>query len=199
MPILAQETSEFPGNLFDDFQVDNDSESVWWAIYTRSRCEKAVARELLANEIPFYLPLIPKQQFIRGRRLQSYLPLFSGYLFLYGTNEQRVRALSVNRHRISTVMDVVDQSQLSRDLRDVRELIAADAPLTVESRLESGDRVRITKGSLQGLEGTVIRRKRLHATADRRQLPATRRVPGDRRLHGRATLTGLAPRPWRGA
>ena len=35
----------------------------------------------------------------------------------------------------------------------------ADAPLTIESRLEIGRRVRVKSGSLMGLEGEIISRR----------------------------------------
>ena len=39
------------------------------------------------------------------------------------------------------------------------QLIAANMPLTVESRLGPGDRVRVRFGSLAGIEGTVLSRR----------------------------------------
>ena len=68
MPILAPETSLFPANLLDDFPCA-DSERRWWAIYTKSRQEKSLARHLLSCEVPFYLPLIPRVTSIGGRRI----------------------------------------------------------------------------------------------------------------------------------
>jgi transcription antitermination factor NusG len=161
MPILKQETSIFPENLLTDFSsvAAESGGRHWLAIYTKARQEKALSRQILSQEIPFYLPLIAKDQVIRGRRVQSYLPLFNGYLFLYASDEERVRCLSTNR--ISRILGVEDQAQLVVDLRQVHELIACDAPLTVERRLSSGDRVRVRAGALMGLEGTIIRRQKV--------------------------------------
>jgi hypothetical protein len=38
-------------------------------------------------------------------------------------------------------------------------LIASNAPLTPESRLVPGNRVRVRAGALLGMEGTVLRRR----------------------------------------
>ena len=46
-----------------------------------------------------------------------------------------------------------------RDLRQVQQLISSEAPLTVESRLEVGQRVRVRHGSFANLEGTVLMRR----------------------------------------
>jgi transcriptional antiterminator RfaH len=107
--------------------------------------------------VPFYLPLVPKNNLIRGRKVQSYIPLFGGYVFVFGTEEERTKSLTTNR--VSTILSVDDQRQLSQDLRNVALLIDAAAPLTVEQRLEAGSPVRIKNGPMQGLEGIVIKRR----------------------------------------
>jgi len=152
MPILAPEKSLYPDDLLDDFHTE---ERRWWAVYTLARQEKSLARHLLAHKVPFYLPLVPKESLVRGKRVHSHVPLFGGYLFLYGSEEERVCSLTSNR--ISTILPVEDGVQLQRELADVRRLIEADAPLTVERRLVPGQPVRIKAGSMMGLEGTVIR------------------------------------------
>ena len=161
MPILAEETSLNPSNLLDDFTtaLDEslaDEQRQWWTIYAKSRQEKALARQLLAYDVPFYLPLVATRQYVRGRQRCSYLPLFTGYVFVYGTETQRVAALTTNR--ISRILSVNAPGELLTDLRQVRDLIVSNAPLTVESRLTPGARVRVRRGALQGLEGTIIRR-----------------------------------------
>lgn len=154
MPILAQETVVYPDDLLDEMPQETDRK--WWAVYTKSRQEKALARQLVSHEIPFYLPLIPKDNIIRGRRVRSHIPLFGGYIFLFGTEEERVTTLTTNR--ISRILPVRDQLQLCDDLRNVRSLIDTDAPLAVERRIEAGMRVRIKSGSLKGIEGLVVKR-----------------------------------------
>jgi transcriptional antiterminator RfaH len=156
MPILAAETSLFPANLLDDFTA-TVSDRRWWAIYAKSRQEKSLARQLLGMEVPFYLPLIPKVTSIGGRRFKSLLPLFSGYLFLFGTDEERMQALGTNRVAQSWRAPSVEE--MTRDLAQIRVLIESGVPLTTEGRLQSGQRVRVKSGSLMGLEGVVLSRR----------------------------------------
>ena len=156
MPVLAKETSIYPPNLLDDLPVVEGRR--WWAVYTKSRQEKSLARQLVGHEVPFYLPLIPKDNMIRNRRVRSYVPLFGGYVFLYGTDEERVTTLTTNR--ISRILPVEDETQLVLDLSNIHALIEKDAPLSMERRLEPGRRVRIKAGSLAGLEGVVVTRRR---------------------------------------
>ena len=155
MPILAAETVLYPDHLFDDF-VD-DFSRCWWVVYTKARQEKALARQLLGHEIPFYLPLVAKDNSIRGRRVRSHVPLFNGYVFLFGTEEERVQTLTTNR--VSRILPVDDQECLVGDLKQVRHLIETDAPLTIERRLMPGRRVRVKTGAMMGLEGIVTSRR----------------------------------------
>jgi transcription antitermination factor NusG len=56
-------------------------------------------------------------------------------------------------------MPVPDPQELVTDLRQIRDLIATDAPLAPEKRIEAGDRVRVKSGPFKGFEGLVMRRE----------------------------------------
>jgi transcriptional antiterminator RfaH len=156
MPILSEEPSQFPETLLEETPPGSE-DRCWWVLYTKARQEKATARQLLTFRIPFYLPLVHKTFVSRGRKMCSYIPLFSGYVFMFGTEEERVRSLTTNR--ISRIISVEDAEQLVHDLRQLQQLIASDAPLTVESRLVPGNRVRVRRGPFAGVEGTVLTRR----------------------------------------
>jgi transcriptional antiterminator RfaH len=157
MPALALERCQYPDDLLDGFAKEDDSDRNWWAVYTKARQEKAIVRQLVAQEVPCYLPLVEKTQVIRGRRNRSYQPVFSGYLFLFANDDERVTTLQTNR--VSQMLPVANGIEFCNDLRGVRNLIATNAPLTIESRLEAGQPVRIKHGPFAGLEGTIIQRR----------------------------------------
>jgi len=156
MPILGEEPSLYPATLLDEMACQ-PSERQWWVLYTRARQEKAISRDLLSFQVPFYLPLVKKTWVSRGRKISSHSPLFPGYVFLFGSDEERIRSLTTNR--ISRVLTIDDPACLLHDLRQLRRLIASKAPLTVESRLVPGNHVRVRHGPLAGLEGTVLTRR----------------------------------------
>jgi transcriptional antiterminator RfaH len=156
MPILKEEPSMYPETLLEAAPTES-VERRWLALYTKARQEKSLARELLKYAIPFYLPLVKKTTLSRGRRRTSLMPLFGGYVFLFASEEERVRTLTTNR--ISRILAVEDPDQLVFDLRQLRQLIASNAPLTVESRLQPGQQVRVRQGAFAGLEGTVMKRR----------------------------------------
>lgn len=161
-PVLAEEINLYPETLLSDDNPEEQGELIcldrqWWVAHTRTRQEKVVARELYRQQIPFYLPLVEMTRVYRGWRVTSRSPLFNGYVFVYASEEERVKSLYTNR--VWTVLPVPDPERLRRDLCQISRLIASKAPLTLESRLAAGSRVRVRSGSFAGMEGTVATRR----------------------------------------
>ena len=152
MPVLEPEPNIFPDDLLSsDAAIGPDRR--WWAVSTRARQEKALARELLALEIPFYLPLVPRTSLSRGRRVESVVPLFIGYVFVAASEDERVRTLQTNR--VVQLIAVDDQLKLRHDLGQIQKLIAGRAPMLLETRLTPGRRVVVKSGPFMGIEGVV--------------------------------------------
>jgi transcriptional antiterminator RfaH len=154
VPLLELEPYVCPANLLTDKAVE--APGVWWALHTRPRAEKSLARRLLARNIAFFLPLYHREWRSGGRLRSSYLPLFPGYLFLHGDRQARLRTLETNL--VVRVLEVEDQIRLHRDLRHVHQLVVSGAALSPEDRLRPGTRVEIVSGPLAGMEGKILRR-----------------------------------------
>ena len=158
MPILAQETDIYPENLFEVAGQETDPAVYWWALYTLPRREKELMRRLLALEVPFYCPIIPKRnRSPAGRVRTSYVPLFHNYVFIHADEMQRYRAVSTGC--VSKQIHVVDGAELTNDLRQIHRLIQTGAPLTLEARMQAGEHVRVRSGPFRDYEGTVLRRE----------------------------------------
>jgi transcriptional antiterminator RfaH len=155
MPVLSPELDLYPDELLSEREPDHEGERVWWVLHTKPRQEKSLVRQLHRSRIPYYLPLIARRWRLRGRIMTSHLPLFPSYVFLRGDRQERVSALSTNR--VVRSLEVADQVGLSRDLRQIRRLIAAGLPIAPENRLTSGTLVEITSGPLAGLRGKILR------------------------------------------
>src|SRR6266496_2635572 len=158
MPLLALEPFLYPNDLFDLPALDAERPERWWVLHTRPRAEKALARQCLGRQLPFYLPLHQKKWRSGGRLQESFLPLFPGYVFLRGDELVRYAALETNL--VANVIPVADQAQLHEDLVQVNRLIDSGSPLTPEERLQPGAKVRVMHGTLAGLEGRVLRREK---------------------------------------
>jgi len=155
MPLLGLEPFVYPEGLLESASATANP-GRWWALHTRPRAEKALARQFLDYSVPFFLPVYQNQWRNRGRLFRSYLPLFPGYVFLHGDDDTRIAALETNL--VAHVLPGDDQRQLHADLHRVYRLITTGARITPEDRLEPGDQVEIIKGPFAGLEGKLIRR-----------------------------------------
>jgi transcription antitermination factor NusG len=183
MPVCQESGNElvlpylYPGNLLQSRQSESvteqekfsepegdvsqydhsDKDPCWWLVYTKSRQEKKVAEQLAAFKVPHYLPVVERKSLSRGKTRTAQIPLFSSYLFLCGTDHDRIHALQTNR--VTTMTQVVDGDQLRGDLLQIAQLIALGAPLTPESKLIKGQRVRVKSGLFAGYEGSVLERR----------------------------------------
>lgn len=155
MPILASEPDCYPENLFEASDL---AERTWWLLYTKSRQEKQLMRHLRQLDLEHYGPQIAnRKRSPAGRIRTSYMPLFTNYVFLCGEEMARYKAVCTGC--VLKATEVVNTSEFVEDLRQVHELIQMGVPLTLESRIEAGQRVRIKNGPFEGYEGIVLRRE----------------------------------------
>ena len=150
MPILKREPDAFPETIFE-------MADPWWVAHLKSRQEKVLARYLREHDVPFYLPQMEKRVRRSGRTFVSYLPLFSGYVFFRGGREEKLRALKSNV--IVNVLEPADQTEISGELTQLRDLQLTDAQLVPHPYVGPGDTVLITDGAFQGYRGVVVKEK----------------------------------------
>lgn len=154
MPLLDRETDIFPDDLLTS---EHALKEPWWAIYTMSRQEKKLMRELIGEKIAFYSPVIERRyRSPNGRLRKSYEPLFANYVFVCGDEDARYRTVCTGC--VSRWMPVSEPEKLVADLYQIYRLVATKAPLAPEQRLEPGMKVRIRNGSFAGYEGVIVRR-----------------------------------------
>lgn len=153
MPILRRESELYPDDLFS---IDVEA-MPWEILHLRSRQEKAVGRLLADHLEPFYLPQIEKEVKREGRTFRSFLPLFSGYLFIRHT--ESVREVLWRTRAVARLIRVEDQAQFHRELQQIRSLQLAGAALVPQIDLAPGDPVKIVSGVFSGYVGTVVRER----------------------------------------
>ncbi len=129
----------------------------WYAVRTRSRHEKLVARQLESQGIHFFLPVINKIHQWSDRRKEVQEPLFSGYAFVHmdHSSSDRVRVLKtqgvVNFVGVQGVgIPIPDQ-----EIGNINTLLASRVSYQERPFLYVGQRVRVCGGALDGLEGIL--------------------------------------------
>jgi transcription antitermination factor NusG len=131
----------------------------WCAVYTNSRHEKRVAQHLHQRQIEHFLPVFHSQRkWSDGSKVSLELPLFPGYIFVHINGTERVRVLEVpgalnvlggaGRELASLPDAEIDALRSGAHLRNAEP----------HSLLTVGQRARIRKGALAGMEGFVVRK-----------------------------------------
>lgn len=136
-----------------------DSDYHWYAVWTRSRQEKVAAGMLGVLGVEHYLPLKTEFRKWSDRKQAVEVPLFSGYLFVYISllKESKLQVLKVP----GVVAFVGNQTGPlpipSKQIEDIQTVLAAGAACSVKPLLKQGDRVRVCRGALAGVEGRLVR------------------------------------------
>ena len=149
--------SENPPIIWPQEESICDFEGQWWVVHTRSRNEKALAHDLISKDISYFLPMSWKVRRKSRRTIRSLLPLFNGYLFFCGKEDERVELLKTNR--VAHLIEVDNQKKLLDELVQVNQALQSGAPLTPHKYIKAGQRCRVIAGPLIGLEGIVVRTK----------------------------------------
>ena len=150
MPILGADVELFPADLLERAA---SAERPWRVVQTKPRQEKALARELLAAAVPFYLPCDRRRVRVRNRVVTSHVPMFGGYVFAQSTDDERWRIAFTKR--VARFLPVRDPDRLAGDLRGVRRILDLGEPVTPESGLARGSPVTVRSGPLAGMSGVV--------------------------------------------
>jgi len=138
--------------------LEQNSADPWFAAYTVPRHEKIVEQQLAQKNVRSYLPLYEAIHRWKDRKARVQLPLFPGYVFVQVAISDRIRVLE-----ISSVVRIVSFNKQAAIIpsAEIEALRNAIAQRRAEPYpyLVAGKKVRVTSGALQGLEGTVLRRK----------------------------------------
>lgn len=134
------------------------SQARWYAVRTRSRHEKLVARQLENQGIESFLPVVTQTRNWSDRRKQIEMPLFSGYAFLrmIHSPDDRVRVL-----RTQGVVGFVGVQGTGTPIPDhqieyIKTLVASRIPYEERPFLHVGQRVRVRGGALDGVQGILV-------------------------------------------
>jgi transcription antitermination factor NusG len=145
--------SENPPVIWPDVESVREFTGEWWVVHTRSRNEKALAHDLIRREIQYFLPMSWHVRRRSRRTIRSLLPLFSGYLFFCGQENERTELLRTDR--VANLIKVKDQEKLLNELLQIEQALRAGAPLVPHKYVRAGQKCRVIAGPLLGLEGVV--------------------------------------------
>ena len=134
-------------------------ESSWYAVHTMARHEKRVAAQFEEKRVCTFLPLLHQVHRWSDRRRIVEIPMFSCYAFvrMVQTVEERLKVL-----RTQGVLGFVGSERQGTSIPDeqiesLRKAVSGKVPCLPHPFISAGKRVRIRGGSLDGVEGILMR------------------------------------------
>lgn len=149
--------SENPPIIWPEVESIRLFSGQWWVAHTKSRNEKALAHDLIGRNISYFLPMSWKVRRKSRRTIKSLLPLFSGYLFFCGDENQRTELLRTDR--VANLLEVKDQEKLLNELVQIERVLHTGVPLVPHKYIQVGQKCRVIAGPLMGLQGIVVKTK----------------------------------------
>jgi len=127
--------------------------TLWAVIHCRPRCEKKVLSLQRQRPADMFLPCIERVHNYGSRVRRYEVPLFGGYVFAKLRRED-VTWYNQNQY-VARVMEVVDEKKFLTPLQAVAHALEDGHNLEVLPQLRPGQSVRITGGSMKGLEAEI--------------------------------------------
>lgn len=129
----------------------------WFAIRTSPRWEMRALSELELRGVETYLPLCGVRRVWSDRIKVVKEPLFPGYLFSRFQMEDRIRVLQAPGIRQIVMAGNNPTPMGDREIENLKILISATPVIVPWPYLPDGQRIRIERGPLAGVEGFVVR------------------------------------------
>jgi transcription antitermination factor NusG len=144
-----------PAHLSGD---DPQTESRWFAVWTRSRHEQVVRTQLAEKQVPVFLPTLKKWSRWKDRRKQIDVPLFPGYVFARFDPEHRLQVL-----KCSGVVSIVSVNGTpapvpDEEIESIRTLVTSTLPFDPCPTIRTGTMVEVVHGPLKGVVGRLTRK-----------------------------------------
>jgi transcriptional antiterminator NusG len=133
----------------------------WYALWVRSRCEFMTAGELARKGIEHYLPSVPKTRQWKDRKKKVDFPLFPGYLFVHVPRRADAFLQTVKTRGAVSFVSLepgLPTPVAEEEISSLKILMESGATFDIYPGLQAGTAVRIKRGPLCGAVGVFTHR-----------------------------------------
>jgi transcription antitermination factor NusG len=131
----------------------------WYALIVQPKHEKSVDQYLRQRGLEALCPRYQSRRSWSDRVKTVDLPLFSGYVFCRFSFEQRIVTLSTPGVRSVVSFGSAPVPIPGDEIKALESIGTSGQPAQPWPYLRAGQRVRVVKGCLDGIEGIMVREK----------------------------------------
>ncbi|OHB55291.1 MAG: hypothetical protein A2Y12_00550 [Planctomycetes bacterium GWF2_42_9] len=114
--------NENPPLTWPDKRI-RDFNGKWYVAHCKSRNEKILAWHMTHKNINYFLPMRLNVRKHKNKTFRTLLPVFTGYIFFCGGEQQRLEILRTNR--VANMIEVQNQEQLIDELEAIENALTA--------------------------------------------------------------------------
>jgi len=135
-------------------------EASWYAVHIYPQNEKKVATELELRGITTFLPLREERHRWSDRNKVVQVPLFPCYAFVHIVPSPELRSVVQQTRRVIRLLSASDEPVPIPDseIESMKTLVAGKVPVSPYAFLQTGQKVRIRGGCLDGIQGILALR-----------------------------------------
>jgi transcription antitermination factor NusG len=130
----------------------------WFAVWTRSRHERAVFDQLTERRIEAFLPTVPRWSRWKDRKKKIDWPLFPGYCFVRIDASDRLAVLKCTGVVSIVSFDGQPAPVPDQEIEGIRTLVNSALPYDPCPMLKAGTTVEVVHGPLKGVVGKLQRK-----------------------------------------
>jgi transcriptional antiterminator NusG len=130
----------------------------WYAIQVKSRHEFKVLEKLTGAGVDVFLPSMERLSKWKDRKKIISFPLFPGYLFVHTDTSQLARMIVLKTKGVVRFLGVIPgepESVPEDQILSLKKVLESKTTLDLYPYLHEGQRVRIKRGPLAGVEGIL--------------------------------------------
>jgi transcription antitermination factor NusG len=134
------------------------SQDAWFAVWTRSRHEQVVRRELEKKQVEAFLPTITRWSRWKDRKKRIDWPLFPGYCFARFDPADSLAILKCTGVVNIVSFDGEPASIPDQEVESIRTLVTSELQYDPCPLVHEGMMVEVVHGPLKGVVGRLMRK-----------------------------------------
>jgi transcription termination/antitermination protein NusG len=130
----------------------------WYAVWTRSRAEKAVHEQLGRKGFESFLPTVTRWSRWKDRRKKIDWPLFPGYCFARFDPRDSLQVLTCAGVATIVSFDGTLAPVADAEVEGIRLLVTSGLQYDPCPFIKEGSRVEVVHGPLKGVSGLLVKK-----------------------------------------